>query len=41
MSIGDQMVDIIGDYSGYSLKLPNKTDPRLFEKYPGNDLVVV
>ena len=30
MSIGDNDIDIIGDYSGYSIKLPNKTDPRLF-----------
>jgi len=41
MSFGDQMVDIIGDYSGYSLKLPSKSDPRLFEKYPGKELTVV
>ena len=30
MSVGDQNVDIIGKYSGYGIKLPNKTDPRLF-----------
>ena len=30
MSVGDQNIDIIGNYSGYGLKLPNKTDPRLF-----------
>ena len=30
MSVGDNDIDIIGDYSGYSIKLPNKTDPRLF-----------
>jgi hypothetical protein len=30
MSVGDNEVDIIGDYSGYSIKLPNKMDPRLF-----------
>jgi len=30
MSIGDNEIDIVGDYSGYSIKLPNKTDPRLF-----------
>jgi len=41
MSIGDQMVDIIGDYSGYCLKLPSKSDPRLFEKYPDKELVQV
>ena len=30
LSIGDQGQDIIGDYSGYCIKLPNKNDPRLF-----------
>jgi len=30
LSIGDQDQDIIGGYSGYSIKLPNKNDPRLF-----------
>jgi predicted secreted acid phosphatase len=42
MSIGDQMVDIVGDYSGYCLKLPNriKNDQRLYEKLPGSDKLV-
>jgi hypothetical protein len=30
MSVGDQDVDIMGDYSGYSIKLPNKNDPKLY-----------
>ena len=30
MSIGDNEIDIIGPCSGYCIKLPNKTDPRLF-----------
>ena len=30
MSIGDNNIDIIGNYSGYGIKLPNKKDPRLF-----------
>ena len=30
MSIGDNLIDIIGEYSGYGIKLPNKKDPRLF-----------
>lgn len=30
MSVGDNEIDIIGDYSGYCLKLPNHRDPRLF-----------
>ena len=32
MSIGDNEIDIIGKYSGYSIKLPNVNDPRLFHK---------
>ena len=35
MSIGDNDIDIIGPYSGYSIKLPNKKDPRLFHNYYG------
>jgi predicted secreted acid phosphatase len=38
MSVGDNEVDIIGDYSGYSIKLPNKTDPRLFHVNMENKL---
>lgn len=30
MSVGDNDIDINGDYSGYCLKLPNLRDPRLF-----------
>ena len=30
MSVGDNDIDINGEYSGYGIKLPNKTDPRLF-----------
>jgi len=30
MSVGDNEIDINGPYSGYSIKLPNKSDPRLF-----------
>lgn len=32
MSIGDNEVDINGNYSGYAIKLPNTKDPRLFHK---------
>jgi hydroxymethylpyrimidine pyrophosphatase-like HAD family hydrolase len=32
MSIGDNDIDIIGNYSGYAIKLPNIHDPRLFHK---------
>jgi len=30
MSIGDNLIDIEGENSGYGIKLPNKQDPRLF-----------
>ncbi len=36
MSVGDQIIDIIGKHSGYGLKLPNKTDPSLYEVYPNS-----
>ena len=32
MSVGDNEIDVLGDYSGYGIKLPNFTDPRLFHK---------
>ena len=34
MSIGDSEIDVIGNYSGYSIKLPSilHNDPRLFHK---------
>ena len=32
MSIGDNIIDVVGDYSGYAIKLPNTSDPRLFHK---------
>jgi predicted secreted acid phosphatase len=30
LSVGDNWIDIIGDYSGYCIKLPNKSDPHLY-----------
>ena len=36
MSVGDNYIDIIGSYSGYGLKLPNKTDPSLYEVFPNS-----
>ena len=36
MSIGDNEVDIVGGYSGYSIKLPNTRDPRLFHSDNGH-----
>jgi len=41
MSVGDNIIDIVGNYSGYSIKLPNKTDPRLFECRDLKNLVEV
>jgi predicted secreted acid phosphatase len=32
MSVGDNNIDVLGDYSGYGIKLPNFRDPRLFQK---------
>jgi hypothetical protein len=32
LSIGDNEIDINGNYSGYAIKLPNVNDPRLFHK---------
>jgi hypothetical protein len=41
MSIGDNTIDIVGDYSGYCIKLPNLNDPKLLHKdYNGNMVVV-
>ena len=41
MSVGDQMVDIVGDYSGYCLKLPSRisNDNRLFDRLPGSNKI--
>ena len=30
MSIGDNIIDIDGEYSGYWIKLPNHSDRRLY-----------
>jgi hydroxymethylpyrimidine pyrophosphatase-like HAD family hydrolase len=35
MSIGDNDIDIAGKYSGYSIKLPNKSNPLLYHNYNG------
>jgi len=34
LSVGDNIIDVIGPKSGYCLKLPNKTDKKLYEKSP-------
>jgi len=36
LSVGDNWIDIIGDYSGYCIKLPNKTDSHLYYGYNKN-----
>ena len=42
MSVGDQLIDVLGEYSGYGLKLPNKSDPKLYEtSLDGSKLVQV
>ena len=30
MSVGDNMMDVVGDYSGYCIKLPNQFDKNLY-----------
>jgi predicted secreted acid phosphatase len=30
MSVGDNYIDVIGEYSGFCLKLPNQNDPNLY-----------
>ena len=41
MSVGDNEIDVRGNYSGYALKLPNTNDPRLFHKNPQGKFVAV
>jgi len=40
MSVGDNYIDIVGAYSGYGLKLPNKTDSNLYEVFPNSSELV-
>ena len=35
MSVGDNYIDVLGSYSGYGLKLPNHTDPNLYQVING------
>lgn len=30
LSVGDNIIDVDGEYSGYFIKLPNTTDPKLY-----------
>jgi predicted secreted acid phosphatase len=42
LSVGDNYIDILGSYSGYGIKLPNKNDPKLYEtSYDGKNLIAV
>ena len=41
MSIGDNTIDIVGDYSGYCIKLPDGKDTRLLHKDHNGNMVVV
>jgi predicted secreted acid phosphatase len=42
MSVGDNEIDVVGNYSGFGIKLPNERDPRLFYKRLGtNNLIPV
>jgi predicted secreted acid phosphatase len=36
MSVGDNEIDVVGNYSGFGIKLPNERDPRLFYKENNN-----
>ena len=35
MSVGDNQIDIIGEFSGYGIKLPNKQNPLLYHTNAG------
>jgi hypothetical protein len=39
MSLGDQDLDVIGEYAGYGIKLPNKKDSALYEVFPNSSLL--
>ncbi len=41
LSIGDNLIDINGEYSGFSIKLPNTTDPTLYKSGEADILVPV
>ena len=41
MSIGDNIIDIDGDYSGYFIKLPNKQDPNLYHLNSDKKLEII
>jgi len=41
MSVGDNDIDVIGNYSGYSLKLPNNSDSRLYEKRLDGNIYII
>jgi predicted secreted acid phosphatase len=39
MSVGDQIIDIAGPYSGYGIKLPRKGEPKLYTSPNGLELI--
>ena len=41
MSVGDNDIDIVGDYSGYGLKLPDNSDSRLYEKRLDGNIYII
>jgi predicted HAD superfamily phosphohydrolase YqeG len=41
MSLGDNLIDVDGDYSGYFIKLPNRNDPNLYHLNADKKIEVV
>jgi predicted secreted acid phosphatase len=41
LSVGDNIIDVDGEYSGYFLKLPNTSDPKLYHLNSDKKLEVV
>jgi predicted secreted acid phosphatase len=41
MSVGDQIIDIAGPYSGYGIKLPRKGEPKLYISPNGLELIEI
>lgn len=41
MSVGDNLIDVDGNYSGYFIKLPNQTDSRLYHLNSDKKLEIV
>jgi predicted secreted acid phosphatase len=41
MSVGDQIIDVAGPYSGYGIKLPRKGEPKLYISPNGSELIEI